>query len=306
MGTIQHNYTYASTLSDALKINWKVDDLIGEGKGLDFTKPFLPDSLTGIQAIAALDAREKLALNHIRGRTYLYLFGFVEEFILPFVLEQARRAVHGDSAQVRSLLTFAEEEAKHIDLFRRFSEEFEKQFPTPVGLIGPAKELADAVLSHSPLGVVLVILHLEWLTQRHYLESIKDDGILDPQFKSLLRHHWQEEAQHAKVDTLLASELAAALSADEIKVGIEDYLKIASLLNDGLTTQAKLDVETLERHTGRSFSAAERSEIEAAQISSYRHTFLVAGAEHPNFVKAVGELSAEGRERIAAVARALN
>ena len=306
MGTIQHNYTYASALSDALKINWKIEDIIGNGKGLDFSKPFLPDSLTGINAITSLSAQEKLALNHIRGRTYLYLFGFVEEFILPFVIDQARQAVHGDSVQVHSLLTFAEEEAKHIDLFRRFSEEFERGFPTSIELIGPAKDLATAVLAHSPLGIVLAILHLEWLTQKHYIESVKDNSGLDPQFASLLRHHWQEEAQHAKVDTLLASELAARLSPEQIQVGIDDYLKIATLLDDGLTTQARLDVDALERHIRRTLTAAEREEITSAQVTSYRRTFLVAGAEHPNFVKTVSELSAEGQKRIAAVATALN
>ena len=39
------------------------------------------------------------------------------------------------------------------------------------------------------------------MTQLHYLDSVKDDGDLDPLFKSLLRHHWMEEAQHAKLDT---------------------------------------------------------------------------------------------------------
>ena len=40
-----------------------------------------------------------------------------------------------------------------------------------------------AVLSHSPLGVALVILGIEWMTQKHYLESVRDDEDLDPQFK---------------------------------------------------------------------------------------------------------------------------
>ena len=62
--------------------------------------------------------------------------------------------------------------------------------------IGPPEEIGKAVLSHSPLGVALVILGIEWMTQKHYLESVRNDEDLDPQFKSLLRHHWMEEAQH--------------------------------------------------------------------------------------------------------------
>ena len=38
--------------------------------------------------------------------------------------------------------------------------------------------------------VALVILQLEWMSQKHYTESVQDDQQLDAQFKSLLKHHW--------------------------------------------------------------------------------------------------------------------
>ena len=86
-------------------------------------------------------------------------------------------------------MQFAGEEAKHIHLFKKFAEEFNQGFVTYCETIGPAEEIGRAVLSHSPLGVALVILGIEWATQKHYLESIRDDNQLDSQFKSLLRHH---------------------------------------------------------------------------------------------------------------------
>lgn len=306
MPAIAHKFSYESALHDSEKINWRIEDIIGGDKRLDFARPFLPDSLVGANELAVLSEQEKLVLNHIRGKTYLYLFGFVEEFILPFVLEHAQKAVHGESARIRALLSFAEEEAKHIDLFHRFNAEFDRSFGTRIDVIGPAAEIAKAVLAHSPLGVVLTILHLEWLTQYHYVESVKSDIGLDPQFASLLRHHWLEEAQHAKLDTLLADEIARELSPAEIAVGIDDYLKIAGLLEGGLSAQAKLDVDALERHVQRTFTEAEREQILAAQVRSYRRTFLVAGAEHPSFVKALADLSGEGRARVAAVAASLS
>lgn len=80
-------------------------------------------------------------------------------------------------------------------------------------MIGPAKAIADAVRAHDPLSVALVILHIEWMTQRHFLDSIKDDRALDPVFKDLLRHHWMEEAQHALLDTPMVEDLAAGRDA---------------------------------------------------------------------------------------------
>src|SRR5258706_12961329 len=121
---LTHSYSYAAALDVSLKVNWNVADLIGGDKRLDFSKPFLPESLAGIRGLT-LSAREKLLLNQIRGNSYLYMFRFVEEYILPFTLDEARHATPGgDPAEVQALVTFAEEEAKHIHLFHRFAEEF--------------------------------------------------------------------------------------------------------------------------------------------------------------------------------------
>jgi hypothetical protein len=302
---LTHNYSYQSTLADAIKVNWRVEDLIGEDKRLDFSRPFLPESLAGVSGIGCLDAREKLLLNQIRGNSYLYLFGFVEEFILPFVLDQTRAAVHGDPVEVRALATFAEEEAKHIHLFTRFAAEFERGFPVRCGVIGPASEVAAAILKHGALGIGLVILHLEWMTQLHYLDSVKVDEAIDPQFASLLRHHWMEEAQHAKLDTLLVDRLARAAGPEGIAKAIDDYVSIGTMLDGGLGAQAGLDLESLAHAAGRTFSEEEKAEIKAAQIRSYRWAFLVSGMTHPNFVRALGEISPAGHARVAALAQAL-
>lgn len=304
--SIQHTYTYPAALQDSLKINWRIEDIIGGDKKLDFSKPFLPDSLVRVAEIRSLSAREKLILNQIRGATYLHLFGLVEEFILPFALERARDHIHGDKERVRALLTFAEEEAKHQLLFQRFAEEFSEGFPVEAEFIGPARSIADAVLQYSTLGVALLVLHLEWLTQKHFTESVKTDESVDPQFVSLLRHHWQEEAQHAKIDTLVAAELASRATPEEIEKAIDDFLAIGGLLDGGFQQQVRFDIDTLERAIGRKLSPADREEVEFVQLQSYRWTFIVAGLEQPNFARAVSDLSQAGLGRVQDAARALS
>src|ERR1700733_11396682 len=262
---LTHNYSYEATLADALKVNWQVSDLIGGDKRLDFSKPFLPESLAGVRGLSSLNAREKLLLNQIRGNSYLWLFGFVEEFILPFVLDETRAATPGgDSQEVRALATFAEEEAKHIDLFRRFTVEFAAGFHTPCQVVGPAADVAKVVLSHSRLGVALLTLHLEWMTQAHYIDSVKDDQELDPQFKSLLRHHWMEEAQHAKLDTLLVDKLARAGGPEAIAKAIADFGAIGGAIDGLLQQQVQFDLTALEGASGRKLAAGERADIAAA------------------------------------------
>ena len=210
-------YTYEATLAASEKIGWKIEDIIGGSKRLDFTRPFMPESLVRVNSISSFTPAEKLVLNQIKGNAYLCIFGVVEEFILPFVVDHARPRLSGDDFRVRAFLQFASEEAKHIHLFKRFKEEFERGFGTTCAVIGPPDAIAKEVLSHQPMAVALAILATEWLTQKHYLESIRDNQDLDPQFKSLLRHHWMEEAQHAKLDTLMVEALAETMSPRRVR-----------------------------------------------------------------------------------------
>ncbi len=303
---LSHQYDYRSVLETSEKVNWKLEEVI-EGRTLDFTRPFLPESLVGLKAIRCLNPEEKRTLNQIRGFTYLYLFGLVEEYIVPSLVDHVRHGVRGNGHERRALLHFAEEEAKHIQLFQWFGEQFQEGFGTPCGVIGPAEEIAAAILDHAPLGVFITTLHIEWMTQNHYLDSVKDNAKekLDPLFCSMLKHHWMEESQHAKLDTLVVDKIATGLDRKEIEKGIDDYMDIGKLLDGGLQTQVRMDIESLQAATGRVFTPAEREEIEREQVKSYRWTFLLSGMTHPNFDRSLRELSADGHRRVAELAQAI-
>jgi hypothetical protein len=303
---LTHSHDYRSALEASHKVNWRLEDVIA-GRGLDFDKPFLPEALAGVAAISCLSKREKLVLNQIRGFTYLYMFGLVEEYILPAVIEHAGTSAHGDDYEMRSLLRFAEEEAKHIQLFKWFVATFQRGFATSCGVIGPAREIAAAILNHSRLGVFLATLHIEWMVQKHYVESVRDNAAeqLDPLFVSLLRHHWLEECQHAKLDTLIVDKIASGLDAARIESGVDDYMAIGKLLDGGLAAQIELDLDSLEKAIGRLLSPGEKEEIRTAQRKAYRWTFLLSGMTHPSFDRSLRELSADGHARVAALAHAI-
>ena len=42
------NYNYQETLAASAKVNWRIEDIIGGDKRLDFTKPFIPESLARV------------------------------------------------------------------------------------------------------------------------------------------------------------------------------------------------------------------------------------------------------------------
>jgi hypothetical protein len=301
-----HNYTYRSTYQTALRVNWQIDEIIGGAKQLDFRKPFLPDAWVDASALDFLTTTEQRVVNHIRSHSYLYLFGLVEEFIVPFVIDHVRSRLHkAGPDEIQALLHFAEEESKHIELFKRFGTEFSAGFGSLCEVIGPPETIAAQILSKSPLGVVLVILHIEWMTQLHYVESVRDNSDLDPQFRSLLRHHWLEEAQHAKLDTLMAETLVQHLSEAEIVAGVDDYLAIGGMLDDGLTQQVELDLAALTRATGRQLTARETERYRTHQQHSYRKTFLTSGMEHPRFQETLNEITPAGATKALETAETL-
>jgi hypothetical protein len=287
------NYAVEDVLAASERVNWQVEDVIGGAKRLDFSKPFMPDSLARTEPLDFLTPHERLVLNQIRGHDYLYIFGLVEEFILPFVLDHTRSILQANDARVRSFLNFASEEAKHIDLFKRFRKDFLDSFGSECEVIGPPEAIAKAILSKHPLAVALVILHIEWMTQRHYLDSVVRNQDLDPQFKSLLKHHWMEEAQHAKLDTLMVQAIGEACSPEERANAIDGYLEIGQMLDAGLMQQVKFDLESLKRATDRTFTSDETDRFFAVQQQATRWTFLGSGMSHKNFLE-VAELLLPG------------
>lgn len=298
-------FNYKDALARSEQISWRVEDLIGGDKTLDFSKPFMPESLARVETLGFLSEREKLILNQIRGHGYLYTFGLVEEFILPFVLNHADAQLKdGDDYRTRALLQFASEEAKHIHLFKRFREEFIAGFGTDCDVIGPPEAIAEEVLKHEPLAVAFAILGIEWMTQQHYTESVRNDAALDPQFKSLLKHHWMEEMQHAQLDTLMIETMAAPLSAYQRHAAIDEYLEIGGFLDGGLKQQAEFDCDAFQRATGRALNAHEREEFLGVQHQALRWTYLGSGLTHPQVVATLERVSPDGAAKIAETAPA--
>lgn len=303
---MQHTYSYQAALAASERIGWKVDDIIGGDKKLDFSKPFMPESLAQVKQLSFLTPEEQLTLNQIRGHEYLAMFGLVEEFILPYVVDHARPQLSGDDYRVRALLQFAGEEAKHIQLFKRFRREFEDGFGSKCDFIGPAEDVSRFVLSHSPLGVGMTILHIEWITLRHYIEGVRDNQNLDPQFKNLLKHHWMEESQHTKLDTLIVESVVKGATPKEIDQAFEEYCEIGMFLDNGIKQQAEFETESFVQATGRKLSKNEREEMTNAVLKGMRWTYLGTGMTHPNFLATVEEIKPEARKQIEEMALAFS
>lgn len=332
---------YARILATSLRANWRIEDVIGGERRLDFARPFLPETFARTQELTFLSGAERLTLNHVRAHGYLAMFELVEQFIVPFIDGQVGSGRIGDGQAVgeraggstpdrdargaapaglsgpliprpdqdargAALGNFVAEERKHIELFRRFRSEFRAGFVSECGFIGPAEEIARAVLAHRPLAVAIAVLGIEWMSQGHYLESIRDAADLDAQFKSLLRHHWIEEVQHARLDGLLLQELARDADAGEMEAALAEYFEIGAFIDGGLRQQAGLDAVSFERAADRRLTEAQRAEFVEVQHRALRWTFLGSAMSNPNFLGALDVIGNGASARIRAAAIALS
>lgn len=298
-------YAYPEILRHSKQVAWREDDVL-KGRNFDFSKRFLPNRLSGVDNISSLSESEKTRLNQIMGNAYAHIFAYVEEFIIPTVLDEARTDVHGDEVRLRSLVRFSEDELKHQEMFRRSIAMFAEGLGFEMDLIPDREAVAGVVRSKSKLAVLMLTTIIEWFVQLHYTEHVLGEEGLDSLFRDLLKYHWLDEAQHAKIDTNLVMETAAEVSPEERERAIDEVLELGMAIDGLLLQQIGMNIAALERATGRTFTPEERDEITRETQRAWRWTFLVSGLQHPRVVEIVSEITHEGAAKFAAAAEALS
>lgn len=306
MGLLNLSYDYASCVKSSEKISWKVDEVMPPGTRLDFSRPFLPAALASRGDLSFLSEDERRTLNQIAGHAYLNLFAFVEEYILATMVQHAAAELFGDHNAIRALSRFADEEVKHQQLFYRYLEAFRRDFGHECEVLGSAAEVAAVVMDKSPIAVMMLTYHIEVMTQNHYTECVKDDLEIDPFFAKLLRSHWLEESQHARIDALELDKLLDEATPAQIEKAFQDYLDLGGAIDGLLLEQAKMDARSFVRATGRTLDAAQTDQLIAAQHAGYRYTFLVYGMRAPSFVEVMKAMSPEGANKVSECASKLS
>lgn len=302
---LQLSYDYRSCIEGSEKVCWRLDDVFPLGTRLDFARPFLPESLAPTAGHGFLTPAERRTLNQITGHAYVNLFSYVEEFILATMVAQSQRALAADPVATRALTRFAEEELKHQELFARYKDAFARDFGVACEVLDNAVEVARLILAKPPMAVLLLALHIEVMTQKHYTESVRDDHGVDPLFARLLKSHWLEEAQHARIDVLELRKLALIATPAQVAQAYDEYLGLLDAFSDLLGRQAEMDARSFTAKTGRVLTPAEGAAVRALQHQGYRRTFLRTGMTHPVFVDIATRLDRGAAERVAEKAVAM-
>ena len=295
---------YDSIVAASEKVAWSVDAIF-RGRRFDASKPIVPASWVGTQALEFLTDQDQLTLNHCRAFSYAHLNGNYEEFIPLHLTGIIQQDWHDDRAHLRALLRFGDEEMKHQQLFRRTETVLEASCGHPFGRYFDddkvqVTEFTNAVLTYPPLPRFLLLLAFEFGTRRHYVESVRDhtEERGDPLYVDVLQAHWLEEAQHVKSDMLEVAQLARELSPAEISVAFDGILGLGGLVDATFVGQVDQEIATLQQVTGRTLSAVQMTTLRDTLHQSLSAIIAGVALTDPSFAKVALELSKEGAAKL--------
>jgi hypothetical protein len=295
---------YPSIVATSEKLAWTVDGIFRD-RSFDATRRIIPDSWVRTHHLSFLDDREQRTLSHIRAFSYAHLFGNFEEFIPLHLASIAQQDWHDDRSHLRALLRFGEEEMKHQQLMRRAELGLEAACGHPFGRYFDDNKdrviaFCKAVLAYPPLPRFLLLVALEWGSQRHYVESIREASAerSDPLYVDILKYHWTEENQHTKIDVLEIERLARAMTADQLRTAFDDIQGLAGVVGEVLAGQVEQEMATFQSVTGRVLAEPDAAALRETLFQSMQSIFAEVGLTHPNFKQVALELSKDGAAKL--------
>jgi hypothetical protein len=284
---------YAKCIEVSKRVRFDIDRDVIRGRKLDFSQKFLPDGLSKLGALKLLSVAERRFASQIQGRTYANMFGLVERFIAPKVLEVSRQHWLGDQTAFEALVRFTDEELKHQEMFRRMERLAAEGMAAGYTFLPQPNDVAAAVLSKSTWAVLALICHIELFVLGHYREAIEPDAALSPLWKDVFMYHAREESQHAILDELEWMRENGNLTAAQRDQGVDDLIALVGAVDGILQMQAKADAAYFRAATGK--------DIEATFLAAYRWQYIVSGVQDKRFNEILGGMitPAQG-ERIGA------
>jgi hypothetical protein len=281
---------YARAIEASKRIRWDIDRDVIRGRSFDFTKKFLPDGISKIDRLGFLGADDRRLLGQIQGRTYANMFGLVERFIAPKMLEVSRDHWLGDQTAFEALVRFSDEELKHQELFRRIERMVAEGMPAGYRFLPQPNDVAGLVLGKSTWSVLALTCHIELFVLAHYRESIDPDGDLSELFKDVFLFHWKEESQHAILDELEWQREDAKLSPEQREQAVTDLIELVAAVDGMLKVQAEADADYFLKVCRGPYSQEQARRVREGVLYAYRWQYIISGVEEPRFQKALGGL----------------
>ena len=286
---------YAKCIEVSKRVRFDIERDVIRGRRFDFSRKFLPDGISKVHELAFLREEERRLLSQIQGRTYANMFGLVERFIGPKMLEVSRDHWLGDQVKFEALVRFTDEELKHQELFRRIERLVAEGMPEGYQFLPQPNEVATAVLGKSTWAVLALICHIELFVLGHYRQSIESDGELSELWRDVFMFHAKEESQHAILDELEWQREDAKLTPAQRDQGVSDLIDLVAAVDGILQMQAGADTDYFLRVCGRTFGSAEVGKLRETMLKAYRWQYIVSGVQDERFQKILGGMITEAQ-----------
>jgi len=292
---------YAKCVEVSKRIRWDIERDVIRGRKFDVSKKYLPDGLSMAPSLDFLGKDEKRLVSQIQGRTYANIFGLVERYIGPKILEISKDHWLGDQVALEALVRFTDEELKHQELFRRIEAMIAPAMPAGYTFLPEPNAVASAVLSKCTWAVLALTCDIELFTQAHYRESIDRDAELSELWKDVFLFHWKEESQHAILDELEWQRENAKLTSEQRDRAVTDLIDLVAAVDGILQVQAKADTDYFLRVCGRTFDKAQVQKLGDTMLKAYRWQYIGSGVQDERFQKILGGMITEAQmQRIGA------
>jgi hypothetical protein len=285
MSTIAPTERYARVIEVSKRVRWEIERDVFRGRRLDYTKTFLPGSLSLVDELPFLSAADKRLLSQVQGRTYAYLFALVERFISAKALDISREHWLGDQVALEALVRMTDEEIKHQEMFRRLEAQMAQEMPAGYQQTADPNEVARVVLGKSTWAVLALTLDIELFVQAHYRASIEPQDDLSELWKDVFLFHWKEESQHAILDELELVNEDRKLDTQQRSDAVDDLIALVVAVDGILQAQAQADARYLMQATASRFTGEQAEQIQQKVLKAYRWQYIVSGVMEPRFQK---------------------
>ena len=287
---VEDSRRYARAVEISKRVRFDIERDVIRGRKFDFGRKFLPDGLSKVDRLDFLGADEKRLASQIQGRTYANMFGLVERFIGPKILEVSRDHWLGDQTAFEALVRFTDEELKHQEMFRRIEALCAEGMPPGYTFLPQPNDVAGVVLGKPTWSVLALICHIELFVLAHYRQSIEKDEQLSALWSDVFNFHAREEAQHAVMDEIEWRRVDATLTPAERDAAVDDLIALVAAVDGIVQMQARADTDYFLRNAGRAFDRAQVEAIGATFLQAYRWQYIVSGVQDERFQKIMGDL----------------
>ena len=278
---------YAKAIEVSKRVRWDIERDVIRGRRLDTNAKFLPDGLSKVASVSFLTEGERRFVSQIQGRTYANMFGLVERFIAPKVMDVGRTHALGDQTAFEAMIRFADEELKHQELFRRMERLAAEGMPAGYTFLPQPNDVAAAVLEKRTWAVLALICHIELFVLAHYRQAIEADGALSELWKDVFTFHAREESQHAILDELEWMRENGTLTAAERDAAVDDLIALVGAVDGLVQMQARADAAYFLGNT-RVLGIERVEEVHAMFLRAYRWQYIVSGVQDERFGQILG------------------